>query len=256
MTGYRGNKTLLPLVPAESPFEGKHPLLLHILRSLPRGPKAIVVHHEKTEIIAATRHLDLTYCEQRELNGTGGALLAARPFLEEQLPAPVLITMGDVPLVKPATYRRLVDNLQRHHLVVLAFRPELKKQYGLLDIAEKRVRRIIEWKYWKDYPAEARRELTLCNSGIYAARGAELPHYLSVLASLPHKVTKEVHGAVKEIQEFFITDLVECMTRDGLSVGYCKAEDEEEVMGIDDAPSLRKAQAAYARRNRAPRGDR
>lgn len=255
MKGFAGNKTLLPLLPGGSPFEGAHPLLLHILDSLPPGPKAVVVHHRKAEIIAATRNRDLSYCEQHELNGTGGALLAARPFLEKQGSAPVLITMGDVPLVKPATYRRLIDNLRRHHLVVLAFRPEFKKQYGLLDIAAKRVRRIIEWKYWKDYPAEMRRKLTLCNSGIYAARGNELLRYLSVMASLPHKVTKEIDGALKEKDEFFITDLVEQMARGGLSVGYREAEDEEEVMGIDDAATLRRAQAAYGKRECAPQDD-
>ena len=84
MKGFEGNKTLLPLVPGPSPFEGTHPILLQVLNSLPPGPKALVVNYMKKDVIAATRSLNLTYCEQPILNGTGGALMAAREFLENQ----------------------------------------------------------------------------------------------------------------------------------------------------------------------------
>jgi len=47
MEGFEGNKTLLPLVPEKSPFEGKQPILLHILNSLPVGPRAVVVNHKR-----------------------------------------------------------------------------------------------------------------------------------------------------------------------------------------------------------------
>ena len=48
-----------------------------------------------------------------------------------------------------------------------------------------------------------------------------------------------------EIQEFFITDLVEFMREDDLGIGYVIAEDEDEVMGVDDLASLRKAQELH-----------
>ena len=35
------------------------------------------------------------------------------------------------------------------------------------------------------------------------------------------------------------------MFQDGLRVGYTIAPDENEVMGVDDLPSLKKAQALY-----------
>ena len=59
---------------------------------------------------------------------------------------------------------------------------------------------------------------------------------------------KERNGKVVELEEFFITDLVEYMVQDGLSVGFVVAEDEEEVMGVDDLDSLARAQQAYRRR--------
>ena len=43
MKGYEGNKTLLPLCPGTSTFEGSHPILLHLLTNLPTGEKALIV---------------------------------------------------------------------------------------------------------------------------------------------------------------------------------------------------------------------
>jgi bifunctional UDP-N-acetylglucosamine pyrophosphorylase/glucosamine-1-phosphate N-acetyltransferase len=245
MKEFPGNKTLLPLVPAGSDYEGSHPILLQILSSLPSGPKAVVVNYKKEDIMEATRGLYLTYCEQPELNGTGGALLAAKAFLETQDCANLIITMGDVPLVRKVTYTALLKRLEGNCLVVLGFRPESKKQYGILEIEGTHVRKIIEWKYWKTYSEERLRALNICNSGIYAARKDDLLHYLRVLASRPHRVRKEINGKLKELEEFFVTDIVEYLCEDGLPVGYVIAKNEEEVMGVDDLPALLKAQEIF-----------
>ena len=245
MKGYAGNKTLLPLIPGASMFEGERPLLLHLMDQLPGGPKAVIVHHCKEEVMQATHALDVTYCEQPRLNGTGGAIIAAQTFVQEQSCDRFIITMGDVPFVRKETYGRLVQSLDAHEIVVLGFRPADKKQYGVLEIEEDKVRKITEWKFWKDYSPEAQTALTICNSGIYAVTRSALAHYLPILASRPQIVHKEINGQMTAIEEFFITDLVEYMVQDGKPVGYQVAEDESETMGIDDGGALDKAQALY-----------
>lgn len=245
MKAFGGNKTLLPLVPGKSPYDGSRPILLHILDNLPAGPKALVVHHKKEEVIEATRGLDVTYCEQPELNGTGGALLAARTFIENQNSDQLSITMGDVPFVKMKTYLDLINKLQNYSLVVLGFCPANKKQYGVLEIEGGRVQRIVEWKYWKTYPKEKQTRLRVCNSGIYAARKSDLLPYLSVLESKPQIVRKEINGQWVEFEEFFITDLIEYMSAGGLAVGCVVADDATEMMGVDDNSALTKAQEIY-----------
>ena len=245
MKGYGGAKTLLPLIPGDTPYSGRRPILLHIMENLPPGPKAVVVNYKKEDIYRATEHLDMTYCEQPLLNGTGGALLAARPFLEELDCETLLITMGDVPFVASGTYISLLKALDSHDLVVLGFTPEDKKQYGVLEIRGNRVRRIVEWKYWKNYPAEKQRLLPVCNSGIYGAKRKSLLRSLSVLASKPHVVKKEVGGMLREQEEFFITDMVEDLSSEGNGIGYMVTGDEEEVMGIDDLSALLKAQEIF-----------
>jgi bifunctional UDP-N-acetylglucosamine pyrophosphorylase/glucosamine-1-phosphate N-acetyltransferase len=245
MKGYSGNKTLLPLIPERSSYEGRHSILSEILTNLPPGPKAVIVNHRKEDIIKATPGLGLSYLEQPELNGTGGALLAAASFLETEHYDSLVVTMGDVPFVKGDTYMGLIRSLKDHSLVVLGFRPESRKQYGLLELNGNQVRRIIEWKYWKTYPEEKKQMLQICNSGIYAIKKEGLLHYLSILASRPHLVRKEINGRLCDVKEYFITDLIEYMYDDGLSIGYVIAEDEEEVMGIDDLPALTRAQEIY-----------
>ena len=245
MKDFKGNKTLLPLVPGVSRFEGSNPILLQILNNLPPGPKALVVHHKKEAVMEATQSYGLTYCEQPILNGTGGAILAARRFLEGNDQARVIITMGDVPFIKADTYYKLIDGLKQFSLVILGFSPADKKQYGLLDVVGDEVRKIVEWKYWTTFPKNRQVHFKVCNAGIYAARMNDLIEYLPVLGERPHTVLKERDGKRIEVEEFFITDLIELMHQGGLKIGYVMAGDENEVMGVDDLSALKKAQEIF-----------
>ncbi|MDL2269632.1 NTP transferase domain-containing protein [Desulfosarcina sp. OttesenSCG-928-A07] len=248
MKGYSGNKTLLPLVPGNTPFEGRQPILLNLLDFLPHGPKALIVNHCKADVIRTTAHTGVVCLEQPVLNGTGGAILAASAFLSQTPSDTVIITMGDVPFVRKATYKTLAAGLSSHELMILGFSPTDKKQYGVLEIKGQKVKKITEWKYWRDYPPHLQDSLTICNSGIYAARRQTLCRYLPILASRPQIIQKEINGRLTDIEEFFFTDLIEYMVRDGLAVGYHVTENEHETMGIDDLEALQKAQAFYAKK--------
>ena len=250
MLGYAGNKTLLPLEPGATAFDGRHPIILHLFDNLPVGPKALIVNHCMEAVMAVTLRTGAVYCEQPVLNGTGGAILAAGEFLNAQRVAHVIITMGDVPFVQKRTYDKLVDGLGTHDLMILGFSPENKKQYGMLEIEKGKVRKITEWKYWRDYPAARQDSMTVCNSGIYAARRSALANYLPILASRPQIVQKEVNGQITDIEEFFFTDLIEFMVQDGKRVGFHVVDDEYETMGVDDVAALEKAQAIYHDRAR------
>jgi bifunctional UDP-N-acetylglucosamine pyrophosphorylase/glucosamine-1-phosphate N-acetyltransferase len=248
MKGYSGNKTLLPLIPKDSPYRGSRPILVSLFSNLPDGPKAIIVNHCREDVINAVSGLDATFCDQPVLNGTGGAILAARAFIQAQTCRTFVITMGDVPFLKKETYGQMVSLLSKNDIVILGFRPEDKKKYGVLEIESGKVKKITEWKYWKDYPAERRRSLSVCNSGIYAVTKEALETYLPILASRPQIVQKEIDGRMTDIEEFFITDLIEYMVADGRSVGYLVAESEVETMGVDDPEALKIAQDIYKKK--------
>lgn len=246
MEGFDGNKTLLPLDPGPSPFEGKSPILLNILANLPPGPKAVVVNHRREDIEKATRGMDIAYILQPETNGTGGALLASREFLEREDFQTLIVTVGDAPFVRPSTFMSLAAAALKHDLVVLAFCPSDKRQYGLLDIKEGSVKAIIEYKYWSRLDQARIDSMPLANAGIYGAKRKSVLRFLPQLESRPHRVVKRREGVEREIKEYFITDLVEIMGSSGASVGYVEALEEAEVMGIDDVSALKTAQRIFA----------
>jgi len=247
---YSGNKILLPLVPGSDPYRGEYPIFSEIMRNLPTGPKALVVHHRKEEVIEATRDLGFFYCDQPVPNGTGGALIAAQGFLEDIDQENLIITMGDVPFVKASTYRNLLSHLSYQDLVVLGFKPRDRAQYGVLETENEAVKRIIEWRYWNEYPGEMQSRFEICNSGIYAANRAILLEYLERLKQIPHRVEKKRDGRIVVVQEYFITDLVELLNNDGLTVGFALAEQEHEVLGIDTHEDLMVAQSIFAKKDR------
>mgnify|MGYP001370119256 CR=1 FL=1 len=246
MTGYDGNKTLLPLTPTgPSPYEGDRPMLLEVLKNLPPGPKGVVVHYRAEDVRRATEGSNVTHLYQEVTNGTGGALLAARPFIESVPHGGTIVTMGDVPLIRSSTYLEIARRLDVCDFVILAFSPDDRAQYGMLVMAGDRVSAIVEWKYWSTWPVERQAELRFCNAGVYAARRELLLSYLGRLAAHPHRVRKLRGGQVVTIEEYFLTDLVEWMNADGLSIGVVTAP-EEEVMGVDTPEALHRAQERFA----------
>jgi bifunctional UDP-N-acetylglucosamine pyrophosphorylase / glucosamine-1-phosphate N-acetyltransferase len=250
MSGFDGNKTLLPLIPETDLFTGKRPMLIEVIGNLPPGPKAVVVHHCKEEVFEATCGLNVSYLEQRLTNGTGGAILAAQDFLARSVEPHVIITMGDVPLIKRSTYLQLLESLDGNSMMVLGFSPREQAQYGVLEITGDCVTKITEWKYWKEYPEDRQKSLRVFNVGIYAVDRATLLPYLHKLQEVPHLVVKERNSHMTMVEEFFITDLVELMHGDGLHIGFFLAENEEEVMGVDNPQSLREVQWIYNNKKR------
>ena len=245
MIGYDGSKALLPMIPGGSRYEGEQPMLLAVLDNLPPGPKAIVVHHRAEDIRRATRGMPVSYIFQPVTNGTGGALLAAAPFLETVDADQVLITMGDVPLIRNATYQRLLGGLSSDDLVLLAFAARERAQYGMLQTEGEQVRRIIEWKYWSTFSNADQDRLQYCNAGVYAAKPQVLLSFLERLAEHPHRVQKQLGNKWVILEEFFLTDLVEMMSDAGYALGFVPA-DEEEVMGVDTPEALEHAQKLYS----------
>lgn len=248
MAGYGGNKTLLPLIPGDSPFEGSRPLIREVLDNLPPGPKAIVVNHCADDVRGITAEAEVEYVYQPETNGTGGALLAARFFLESIETRDTIITMGDVPLIRSATYKKLLKMLETHDMAILSFEPGDRAKYGMLEMQGDRVSRIVEWKYWSDetvYPRERQERLKYCNAGVYAAKRTTLLEYVRKLENRPHEVIKERDGKEVIIKEYFLTDIAEMMNTDNLKVGMLSTA-EDEVIGVDTPDSLRAVQKLFA----------
>jgi UDP-N-acetylglucosamine diphosphorylase/glucosamine-1-phosphate N-acetyltransferase len=209
-------------------FLGGKPLLsysVRLSRDLNAQRTIVVVGHQAQKIKQVfSNHPDLRYVIQEPQLGTGHAVMTAAPELTDWQ-GPVLILCGDVPGLKAATCRKL---LQRHlnngeALTVLGMDLAEPGAYGRLVLDRNdQLTRIVEYR---DAGPEER-AITLVNAGIYAGQAQAILKYLPLLA------------ADNNQKEYYFTDLVELMHKAGLKVGYSICSDPLEVAGVNTVEEL------------------
>ncbi len=218
------------------PIAGR-PMLLHLLAAadtLSPERTVVVTGAGRAQVEAAVAPRGARIAVQAEQLGTGHAVMQAREALSG-FEGDVLILYGDVPLVRAETMRAMIARLNAADapaVVVLGFRPAEAGAYGRLIVADgsDRLEKIVEFK-----DADAReRAVTLCNSGLMAARGESL---FDLLARL---------GNDNASGEYYLTDVVE------LSGAAAVIEaDAGEVAGVNSRGELAAVEQAWQQVRRA-----
>lgn len=173
------------------------------------------------------------FAVQAEQRGTGHAIECAR---EAALGADfVLILNGDVPLVQPATLRRLMAAVAADgapDLALLTAHVPVEA-YGVLDVTtDMRVQAINETKGAEGIDRHERRHI---NAGQYAVRAAWLWPRLA-------RITPAANG------ERYLTQLAAMAHEEGNDGAAVIAEDAAEVRGINDRAQLAEAEATMRAR--------
>ena len=209
------------------------PMLSHVIdaaRAL--HPAAIhVVHgHGGDQVREAYSHRsDLRWVEQAEQLGTGHAVRQAMPDVPDG--AQVLVLYGDVPLITPATLRRLLAVDGR--LAVLAARLEDPTGYGrIVRDPQGNVGAIVEEK---DADAEQRR-IDIVNTGVIAAESTALKSWLKRLSS------QNAQG------EYYLTDIFEMAAAEYSAAEIVLVDDPVETEGANDPWQLAQLERAMQRR--------
>src|SRR3989441_11854941 len=204
------------------PLAGR-PLLAHVIdaaRALaPR--KIFVVHgHDPDKVRAAFPDSGVDWVLQADQLGTGHAVLQALPQLSSD--ADVLILYGDVPLVRPATLKCLVEGARGSLGVVVAELDDPSGYGRIVRDAAQRVARIVEQK---DATASelAIREV---NAGFFCVSARRLAPWLSKI------------GNDNAQNEYYLTDLVALAVADAVPVLAVKVEDPWEVAGVNSMQEL------------------
>jgi bifunctional UDP-N-acetylglucosamine pyrophosphorylase/glucosamine-1-phosphate N-acetyltransferase len=149
----------------------------------------------------------------------------------------VLILYGDVPLVSTDTMRRMLDRLRGDgdpSIVVLGFRPSDPGAYGrVIADADGRIEKMVEFK---DASPEERAE-TLCNSGLMAARSADMFRLLD-------QVTNDNAAG-----EYYLPDVIMLAAKEGRSSVVIET-DAEEVAGVNSRAELASVDASWQTKRR------
>ena len=127
---------------------------------------------------------------QKTPRGTGDAVKAALPALKG-FKGDVLILLGDMPLISPATLRALIKAKGGGELAVLGANYDPPPAFGRLVMKNGTLEKIVEDKDC----TPAQKKITLCNTGAFCVDAASLARFLPKLKN---------NNAQKE---FYITDI-------------------------------------------------
>lgn len=181
-----------------------------------------------------------TTCLQEPQLGTAHAVQQAEGALAD-FAGDVLVLYGDVPFVKAATMRAMLERLHgddKPAAVVLGFEPADPLAYGRVIADDAGT--ILKMVEYKDAD-EGERATRLCNSGLLAARSEDL------FALLARVGNDNAQG------EYYLPDIVNIAIADGRTCAVITAESADEVAGINSRAELAAAEARWqaARRLRA-----
>ena len=215
------------------PIAGR-PMLLHLIASVDAlGPKrkVVVVGAGREQLEAAVGE-DTCTCLQEPQLGTGHAVQQAEDELRD-FSGDVLVLYGDVPFVRGETMQAMLDRLHAEDapkVVVLGFEPEDALAYGRVVADEAgRIAKMVEFKD----ASEEERACTLCNSGLMAARAADMFDLLRRVGN------DNAQG------EYYLPDIVNIAIADGETCAAVTASDPGEVAGINSRAELARAEAQW-----------
>lgn len=217
------------------PIDGK-PLIQHCIATAVQasGQSPVLVVGHAADAVRAAVGDAARYAEQREQLGTGHAVLQA-----EQAAAGaqvILVTYGDMPLLKPETLQVLMQLREQTGAAVamLTLVTDNARGFGRIirDAGGERVLGIVE-----EVSCSAEQlAIKEVNVGVYALDGAWVWSALKRIQPNPRK------------GEYFLTDLVEIAVADGREVRAVVTHDEAECIGINTRVDLADAEVMLRQR--------
>ena len=162
---------------------------------------------------------------QKNLNGTGDAVLQAKNLLRDK-EGSTLVICGDTPLVTTESIENIfkVHEKINNKLTIVTAVLENPEGYGRI-IREEKSNHVLAIKEEKDCN-EYEKDIHEVNAGLYIFDNKSLFEYIDQLTT---------NNAQKE---YYLTDLVEIFIRNGKKVGAYVVEDAVEVFGINDRIQL------------------
>ncbi len=199
---------------------GGRPLLEHVLETAQQlNPQNILVIHSNSALNLPNLfpHFPVHWVEQKEILGTGHAVLQALPHCHED--DQVLVLYGDVPLISPQSLQALLKNAPANGIGLMVANLLNPSGFGrIIRDASGQVIAIIEHR---DATPE---QLSICevNTGIITTKARYLQQWLPNLKNLNKQ------------NEYYLTDIFALAAKQAVNIMTTEAEAREETMGVND----------------------
>jgi bifunctional UDP-N-acetylglucosamine pyrophosphorylase/glucosamine-1-phosphate N-acetyltransferase len=193
-----------------------------------------VVGYQADAVKTALADSGCSFVLQKEQRGTGHAVLQASRAIGAK-PGTLLILNGDVPALRAATLRKLVNTHDRKGAALTILTAELDDATGygrVLRDGRGNVERIVE----QGDASPAERRVREINTGVYVADPARL---MRVLRKLKPD---------NDQGEYYITDAVHQLLAAGQPVAVVRHDDFYEVLGVNTRQELAEASQRLFRR--------
>jgi bifunctional UDP-N-acetylglucosamine pyrophosphorylase / glucosamine-1-phosphate N-acetyltransferase len=203
-------------------------LLNHVIRAAlhvaPPEKIIAVVGYQADQVRQSVRVPGIGFAEQSKQKGTAHAVLCAREAVHSQI-GQLLVLNGDGPLLTPATLKSLLELHANNSLGGAVVTTEVADATGygrVLRDKQGLISAIVEQK------AATREQLDIreINTGLYCFDAKLFWQYIGEVR--PDNPAKE----------YYLTDMVEILTRHGYPVAPLLIEDESELLGINTRVEL------------------
>lgn len=206
------------------------PMVTHVLETasgLQPERTHVVIGHGADQLREALDDEKVVFALQAEQKGTGHAVAQA---LDQLGSGKVLVLYGDVPLIQRDTLRALLAHVDEEHMGLLTVTLDDPTGYGRIvrnDAGEAVA--IVEQKDAN----VAELAITECNTGIMAMTSAQLKRWL------PRLSADNAQG------EYYLTDVIEMATSDGIKVCTEQPASAAEVEGVNNRAQMARLERAY-----------
>ncbi|MCD6234867.1 MAG: UDP-N-acetylglucosamine pyrophosphorylase [Candidatus Neomarinimicrobiota bacterium] len=193
----------------------------------------VVVGYKKDMVIESLKDTDVDFAIQEEQLGTAHAVQQCEPFLQN-LNGNILILSGDVPLLTGETLLKLIACHSKNHADATLLTAVLDNPHGygrIIRNADDTLKDIVEEKD----ADEDIRKIKEINAGIYIFKKELLFSYLK------HVDNKNAQG------EYYLPDVLPLMVRDNRKIYLQKAEQSEEIQGVNTVEQLKLAEEKLKR---------
>lgn len=196
--------------------------------------KTYVVLGHKSELIEDYLGEEYKILHQKQLLGTADAVKCAQKFLKGYR-GHLLVLCGDTPLLNKNSIRNLIKKHKKTNSSCTFLTAVLHNPSGYGRVIRDEGGKVVAIREEKD-AVGLEKNIAEINAGVYCFRNKELFQGLNQI-----KLNKRK-------KEFYLTDIIEHFTQNGLKVDTLEAEDAQECLGINTRQDLAESESIIRQR--------